>query len=91
MQHDLSSKRELLGLPHLPPPCMSMTGPMSSRIMALHSMCQPGLPGPHGLSHVGSPGFAAFQSTKSAGCLLLTFTATLSPALLSSCMQRRAL
>ena len=68
----------------LPPPCMSMTGPISFLIMALHSMCQPGLPGPQGLSQVGSFGFAAFQSTKSAGCRLLVLTATLSPALLSS-------
>lgn len=75
-------------LGHLPPPWMSITGPMSSCIIALHSMCQPGLPGPQGLSHEGSFGLPAFHSTKSAGCLLLTFTATLSPALLSSCMQR---
>jgi len=27
-------------------------------------MCHPGRPGPHGLSHQGSPGLAAFQSTK---------------------------
>ena len=30
-------------------------------------MCQPGRPGPQGLSQAGSPGFAAFQSAKSAG------------------------
>ena len=28
-------------------------------------MCQPGLPGPQGLSHAGSPGFWAFQRAKS--------------------------
>jgi hypothetical protein len=47
-------------------------------------MCQPGLPGPQGLSHVGSPGLAAFQSTKSKGLRLRSSTATRSPALLSS-------
>ena len=30
-------------------------------------MCQPGRPLPHGLSHAGSPGLAAFQSAKSSG------------------------
>ena len=70
---------------HLPPPWMSMIGPMSSRIMALHSMCQPGRPGPQGLSQVGSPGLAAFHSTKSAGWRLAALTATRSPARLSSC------
>jgi hypothetical protein len=29
-------------------------------------MCQPGLPGPQGLSQEGSPGLAFFQSAKSA-------------------------
>ena len=33
-------------------------------------MCQPGRPGPHGESHTGSPGFAAFQSAKSTGLRL---------------------
>ena len=31
----------------------------------------PGAPGPHGLSHDGSPGLAAFHSAKSSGLLLL--------------------
>jgi hypothetical protein len=62
----------------LPPPWMSITGPMSFRIMAEHSTCQPGRPGPQGLSHVGSPGFAFFHKTKSAGCFFLSSTATLS-------------
>ena len=35
--------------------------------MAEHSMCQPGRPGPQGLSQAGSPGLAAFQSVKSIG------------------------
>ena len=38
--------------------------------MALHSMCQPGRPGPHGESQAGSPGLAACQSTKSIGSRL---------------------
>lgn len=33
--------------------------------MAEHSMCQPGLPGPHNESQDGSPGFAAFHRAKS--------------------------
>lgn len=33
--------------------------------IVLHSMCQPGLPAPHGLSQDGSPGFADFQRVKS--------------------------
>ena len=36
--------------------------------MAEHSMCQPGRPGPQGLSHDGSPGFEPFQRAKSPGC-----------------------
>ena len=34
-------------------------------------MCQPGRPGPHGLSHDGSPGFAAFPQGEVAGIALL--------------------
>ena len=30
-------------------------------------MCQPGRPGPHGLSHAGSPGLELFQRAKSPG------------------------
>lgn len=33
--------------------------------IAEHSICHPGLPGPHGESHEGSPGFAAFHKAKS--------------------------
>ena len=36
-------------------------------LIALHSMCQPGRPGPHGLGQVGSPGAAACQRRKSSG------------------------
>ena len=38
--------------------------------MAEHSMCQPGRPGPQGLSQVGSPGLDIFHSTKSSGLRL---------------------
>ncbi len=62
-----------------------MTGPISRRIMALHSMCQPGRPGPQGESQVGSPGLADFQRAKSEGLRLRLSRATRSPALLSSC------
>ncbi len=34
-------------------------------LIAEHSMCQPGRPGPQGESQEGSPGLTAFQSTKS--------------------------
>ena len=33
--------------------------------MAEHSICQPGRPGPQGLSQYGSSGLAAFHRTKS--------------------------
>ena len=36
--------------------------------MALHSMCHPGLPSPHGDDHTGSPGLLVFHNTKSCSC-----------------------
>ncbi len=36
-------------------------------LMAEHSMCHPGRPGPQGLSHDGSPGLDRFHSAKSPG------------------------
>lgn len=33
--------------------------------IAEHSICHPGLPGPHAESHESSPGFAAFHKAKS--------------------------
>ena len=39
-------------------------------LMAEHSMCQPGRPWPHGLSHAGSPGLAAFPQREVAGVAL---------------------
>ena len=64
----------------LPPPWMSMTGPMWERIIAEHSKCQPGRPGPQGLGHWGSPALAAFHRAKSAGLRLRASPATLCPA-----------
>ena len=51
-----------------------------------HSICQPGLPAPHGASHFGSPGLCGFQSTKSVGFFLASSNDTLSlaPAINSS-------
>src|SRR6266404_7157977 len=36
----------------LPPPCTSKVVPRNFWLIAEHSMCQPGLPGPQGLSQV---------------------------------------
>ena len=52
--------------------------------MALHSICQPGLPGPHGLSHAGSPGLDAFQRTKSIGCSFSSPASIRIPAIIDS-------
>ena len=49
-----------------PPPWMSKVRPSRRRLMAEHSMCQPGRPGPQGLGHEGSPGLAPFHRAKSA-------------------------
>ena len=38
--------------------------------IAVHSMCQPGRPGPNGLSHAGSPGRSPRQTTQSSGSFL---------------------
>ena len=43
--------------------------------MVEHSMCQPGLPSPHGEPQNGSWGFAAFHSAKSLVCRLSESTA----------------
>ncbi len=48
-----------------PPPWMSNLSPRCLSDIAEHSICQPGLPSPHGLSHEGSPGFAIFHRAKS--------------------------
>ena len=49
---------------------MSNVSPRNVCDMAEHSMCQPGRPGPQGLSHCGSPGLAPFHSAKSSGLRL---------------------
>src|SRR5438270_8299142 len=52
----------------IPPPWMSIVSVFRHfMLIAEHSMCHPGRPGPHGDSHCGSPGLAAFHSAKSAG------------------------
>jgi len=48
-------------------------------VIAVSSMCQPGRPGPYGLSQDGSPGVAAFQMTKSSGARFSGSTATRAP------------
>jgi hypothetical protein len=40
---------------------MSITGPSTSALIALHSMCHPGRPGPHGESQLTSPSLAAYK------------------------------
>ena len=53
-------------------------------LMAEHSMCQPGRPGPQGLSHAGSPGFAPFQRAKSPGLRFSDDGSIRAPAMSSS-------
>jgi hypothetical protein len=67
-----------------PPPCTSNGTPSSARDIALHSMCQPGRPAPHGAGHDGSPGLANFQSAKSSGSRLCSFSAIRAPISSSS-------
>ncbi len=49
---------------------MSKVGPRYFVDIAEHSRCQPGRPGPHGVSQAGSPGLAPFHSAKSTGSRL---------------------
>ena len=67
-----------------PPPWISKVSPRYLRLIAEHSICQPGRPGPQGLSQVGSPGFEPFQSTKSMGLFFCSFTEIRAPACMSS-------
>lgn len=46
---------------------MSSDLPHIAEAMTEHSMCQPGLPGPHGEFHKGSPAFDFFHRAKSFG------------------------
>lgn len=49
-----------------PPEWISIVSPKISIAMAEHSICQPGLPSPHGEVHFGSPSLDFFQRAKSA-------------------------
>ncbi len=53
-------------------------------LIAEHSICQPGRPGPQGLSQAGSPGFDPFQRAKSPGWRFLDDGSILAPAWSSS-------
>ncbi len=74
-----------------PPPWMSICSPRYLIDMALHSMCQPGRPGPHGESHEGSPGLEAFQRTKSIGSSLPSPASTRAPAIICSRLRLESL
>ena len=56
------------------------TGASSSSDITTHSVCHPGRPGPHGESHVGSPGLAFFHRTKSSGERFSSLTSMRAPA-----------
>ncbi len=64
-----------------PPPWMSKPSPSRSSDITTHSVCQPGRPGPQGESHVGSPGLAFFQRTKSTGLRFSSSASTRAPGL----------
>ena len=51
----------------MPPPWTSKGAQMAS-VIAEHSMCQPGRPGPTGSPSRGLTGLGAFHRAKSAGC-----------------------
>ena len=67
-----------------PPPWMSICSPRAFIAIAEHSMCQPGRPGPQGLSQCGSPGFAPFQRAKSRGSSFSSLRSTRAPLRRSS-------
>ena len=50
--------------------------------MAEHSMCHPGLPGPHGLSQSG-PSWVLFQRAKSRGLRLSSCSSIRMPVIIS--------
>ena len=54
----------------VPPPWRWIVEPSSRSARALHSMCQPGRPGPHSVSHDGSSGADGCHRTKSSGSRL---------------------
>ena len=53
-----------------PPVWMSNDGPRWAMLIAEHSMCQPGRPGPIAVSHDGSPGLGPFHSGEVADVVL---------------------
>ena len=64
---------------------MSKVGPRYLVDMAEHSRCQPGRPGPQGVSQDGSPGLAPFHSAKSRGSRLASaFSMSLAASMWSS-------
>ncbi len=67
----------------LPPPCMSKFSPRYLMLIAEHSMCQPGLPLPHGLSHRGASS-ENFHNAKSSGSFFVSSTSTREPEISSS-------
>ena len=67
-----------------PPPWMSKWRPRYFMLIAEHSMCQPGRPGPQGLSQEGSPGFDRFHNAKSPGWRLIDDGSIRAPASSSS-------
>ena len=70
------------------PVWISRFGPKIALAMALHSICQPGRPRPHGDSHDGSPGREFFHKAKSAGDLFSSpRSAISSPNQIKSIMQ----
>ncbi|MNS85237.1 hypothetical protein D3C72_1190970 [compost metagenome] len=75
----------------LPPPWMSKLSPRQQVDITEHSMCQPGRPGPHGDSQLGSPGLTPFHSTKSSGSCLASSTSIRAPMRRSSIFLRDSL
>src|SRR5574337_1486287 len=61
-----------------PPPWISKLLPKYLRLIAEHSMCHPGLPLPHGLSHDGSSS-ENFHNAKSSGSFFVSSTSTRAP------------
>src|SRR4051794_8492867 len=75
----------------IPPPWMSKVAPRYLVDMAEHSRCQPGRPGPHGVSQDGSPGLAPFHRVKSRGsCLVPVSSASSAGRIASSRCPDRA-
>lgn len=48
--------------------CVHVLRALPYHAITEHSMCHPGLPGPHGLGHAGSPCLLAFHNAKSLLC-----------------------